>query len=118
MKLYVDGGTRGSLICLVDPQSFYTVVKTRNGVHTNNDLEYLAVMYGVEYANANYPDQEIEIISDSKLIVNHINDKWKCNPDNLRRLLKSVKRKMNGNVTVRWVPRDSNLAGHHLEKFY
>lgn len=127
-KIYVDGGTRGSVICLVDPQinhdnmCYYTVVKRRKAVGvqqlTNNDMEYLAIIYGIEYVNKNYYDEDITINSDSKIAVNQINDEWKCNPDNLQRLLKIVKRKMNGNVSLRWVPRDSNLAGRHLEKFY
>jgi ribonuclease HI len=64
VKLYVDGGTRGMVICLHDPQRDKTIVKRRPGASTNNDLEYLAIIYGIEYAKKYYPRDEIVIHSD------------------------------------------------------
>ena len=49
IKIYVDGGTRGSRICLVDTNKDLTVIKTRAGDLTNNELEYLALLYALEY---------------------------------------------------------------------
>ncbi len=122
IKLYVDGGTRGSIICLHDPQKNKNIVKKRHGVQgnelTNNELEYLAVIYGIEYAKNNYPRKKILIISDSQLIVNHISGKFKCNHVNLKKLLDRTKNKMSEDIIVRWVPRSRNLAGVHLETFY
>ena len=121
IKLYVDGGTRGSVICLHDPQKNKDIVKRRNGVQhtlTNNELEYLAVIYALEYSLNHYKCKTVVIKSDSQLIVNHINGTYKCKVENLRKLLDKVEKKMRSNVTVRWVPREKNLAGQHLEKFY
>ena len=44
VKIYVDGGTRGSRICMVDKTNDVTIVKTRGGNPTNNELEYLALL--------------------------------------------------------------------------
>ena len=49
INIYVDGGTRGSRICLVDRSKDLTTVKTRTGDLTNNELEYLALIYALEY---------------------------------------------------------------------
>lgn len=121
INIHVDGGTRYGGICLVDTHKNKTITKKRNGVQqplTNNELEYLAVIYALEYAKNNYSRRTVVIISDSQLIVNHINGKYKCKVPNLMRLLEKVKKKMFDGVTVRWTPRDSNLAGCYLERFY
>lgn len=120
--IFCDGGTRGSVICIHDPQINRSFVKKRNGVQgntlTNNELEYLAVIYAIEYCNNNYSRKKVLLVSDSQLIVNHINGKYKCNPPNLKKLLEKVKKKMKFGDRIIWVPREKNLAGHHLEKFY
>ena len=122
IKLHVDGGTRYGGICLYDTEKDKFVCKKRNGVQgkelTNNELEYLAVIYALEYSKNNYNKSNILIISDSQLIVNHINGKYKCNPENLKRLLEKTKKKMKNNIILRWVPRERNLAGIYLERFY
>ena len=54
IKLYIDGGTRHNNICLVDGSK--TIVKTRNGIDgdpTNNELEYLALLYALRYIQNN-----------------------------------------------------------------
>jgi ribonuclease HI len=117
IKIYVDGGTRGMVICLHDPQRQKYILKKRKGATTNNDLEYLAIIYGIEYANKYYPRDKILILSDSKLAVNQINDVYRVNGDNLIALHKKVMRKINWRTTeVQWVRRNFNLAGIHLEK--
>lgn len=116
VELYVDGGTRGNVICLHDPQRSKTIVKKRKGSLTNNDLEYLAVIYGIEYAKKYYPrESPIIIKSDSMLVVNQTKGKWKVNGDNLIMLNIKTLRKINSHIRLKWVPREVNLAGIHLE---
>jgi ribonuclease HI len=109
VKLYVDGGTRGMVICLHDPQRDKTIVKRRPGASTNNDLEY------IEYAKKYYPRDEIVIHSDSKLAVNQINGEYKVNGENLIKLHNKALRKLNSHIHVKWVRRNFNPAGIHLE---
>ena len=116
--LYVDGGTRGSVICLVDPYKKKTIVKKRRGKLTNNDLEYLALIYGLEYAKKHYPKGERIIIkSDSKLIVNQVNGIWNINTDNLIFLAEKarIKKDEHDELSISWTPRENNLAGIYLE---
>ena len=116
IKLYVDGGTRGMVICLHDPQRQKYIIKRRRGATTNNDLEYLAIIYGLEYANKYYPRDRVIILSDSKLAVSQINGDYKVNGDNLIALHKKVLRKINWRrICIKWIRRDVNLAGIHLE---
>jgi ribonuclease HI len=113
--LYVDGGTRGMVICLVDPQKRKTIVKTRKRATTNNDLEYLAIIYGLEYINKYYPRDHVILKSDSMLAVKQINHKWKINGANLAVLNRKALNKQGKLVKIAWCPRENNLAGIHLE---
>ena len=55
IAIYIDGGTRGNKICLVDTnKKNKIIVKRRDGANTNNELEYLALIYALEYINNNY----------------------------------------------------------------
>lgn len=78
-------------------------------------MEYLAIIYGLEYARKNYPRDTILLMSDSMLAVKQINHKWKVNGDNLILLNKKVANKKTKQVSIAWTPRDNNLAGIHLE---
>jgi ribonuclease HI len=118
VKLYCDGGTRGNVICLYDKERESHSVKRRKGDLSNNELEYLALIYTLEYARREYKGEEILIHMDSLLVVNHLKGEWKCKSPNLMTLLDKVKKKMFDCVTVKWVPRRVNHAGNHLEKFY
>ena len=115
INIYVDGGTRGSRICLVDRSKDLTTVKTRTGDLTNNELEYLALIYALEYIkNRNYT-VEITIHSDSKLIVNQVNGGWRVTTEKLLPLYKKCRDKFSDNIKLKWVPRERNFAGFVLE---
>ena len=115
--LYIDGGTRRCEICLVDRnKSDKVIVKKRNGALTNNELEYLALIYALEYINNNYSDKPVLICSDSMLIVNQINGKWRVTTEHLIPLYEKAVKKMNKLTKITWVRRNRNLAGIYLEK--
>ena len=118
MNIYIDGGTRGSRICLVDKdEEIIHVRKTRLGeIPTNNELEYLALEFALHYIANRYRDKPITIYSDSKLIVNQINGKWIVTTETLRPLYDKCMRKMTDDIKIKWVSRRFNLAGHVLEK--
>ncbi len=115
INIYVDGGTRGSRICLVDKSKNLTSVKTRNGDLTNNELEYLALLYALEYINSKGYSKDITIHSDSKLIVNQVNGGWRVTTERLIPLYKKCRGKITDNVKLKWVPRERNFAGFVLE---
>jgi ribonuclease HI len=115
--LYIDGGTKRCEICLVDRnKSDKVIVKKRDGVLTNNELEYLALIYALEYVNNNYSDKPVLIHSDSMLVVNQINGKWRVTTEHLIPLYEKAVKKMNKLTKITWVRRNRNLAGIYLEK--
>ena len=113
--IYVDGGTRGSRICLVDTTDHKTIIKTRGGDPTNNEMEYLALLYALDYVNNRHKKDNITIYSDSKLMVNQINGDWQVTTDHLQPLYDKCIKKMTDKIKIKWVRRDSNLAGIILE---
>lgn len=118
-SIWIDGGTRNNNICLVDGQTNQVIVKTRGAIGkelTNNELEYLALIYGLEYCNNVYSNKNVTIFSDSMLIVNQINGKWRITTDRLLPLYQKCVRKLNEKIKIVWVSRKFNLAGHVLEK--
>lgn len=115
MIIYCDGGTRGNAICLVHGDKI--IVKKRGGELTNNELEYLALIYTLEYIDTNNL-KNIKIYSDSRLIVSQVNGKYRVTTDNLKTLhTKAIKKMLRCcGVQIRWVRRNRNKAGRHLEK--
>ena len=79
---------------------------------TNNEMEYIGLINAMLISKP-----ETLILSDSKLIVNQVNQKWKCNHEHLMGLrgtaitLKHAKK-----LELEWIPREKNLAGIKLEK--
>lgn len=71
---------------------------------TNNVAELTAALEGLEYAKANYPGAEIELISDSMLVLNYTNGSWRCKKLHLA-LLHSKLRKLNDELKLKttWV---------------
>jgi ribonuclease HI len=80
---------------------------------TNNEAEYLAVIAALQAAK----DPEIEIVSDSKLIVGQLRREWHIKESRLRELFDRVQKiiKEKGmKVTFSWVAREQNPAGKYL----
>jgi ribonuclease HI len=115
IKIYVDGGTVGTRICLVDKLKDKTIVKTRGVNPTNNELEYLALLYALEYIANNYKKRNITIYSDSMLIVNQINGKWRVTTPKLTPLWNKCMKLVTDKMKIKWVSRDFNEAGWVLD---
>jgi|TARA_R100000951_G_scaffold116421_1_gene128145 ribonuclease HI len=115
-RIFVDGGTRGMVIALSDPQKNRNIMKRRRGATTNNDLEYLAIIFGIEYINKKYPKIPVTLYSDSRLAVKQINGEYRINGGNLLKLNNQVQNKLTRYITITWIRRSVNLAGIYLEK--
>lgn len=77
---------------------------------TNNIAEYAAVLSGLRDGIEGLEDYEIIVRTDSKLVVEQLNKRWKCHSEHLRpyrdkilNLMKSI-----GNVSIEWIPREEN----------
>jgi len=120
LKVWVDGGTRGSVVCLAIGN--LRIVKRRKkrkgkGKLSNNELEYLALILALQYLKTNgMSEDEVEIYSDSKLVVNQVLGKWQTNERHLSTLMQKTLELFRPNYSLKWVRRDLNVAGRHLEK--
>jgi ribonuclease HI len=86
---------------------------------SNNFAEYLALIQALNYAaEADY--QNIECYSDSKLIVEQVNGRWRVKSNDLKELATSAitriqrMRKEGKQVTVIWIPREKNVHADSL----
>jgi len=110
-KIYTDGSGDGRFCWFNKTKNIYKVYK-QQGI-TNNQAEYLAIIKALEENEA----EEIEIVSDSKLVANQLNRKWHIKDDELRKLFDKVQeiiRKKDVKVTFNWIPRKANKAGKYL----
>lgn len=116
IQMWVDGGTgpgNGT-----DQTECYGSVLLKRGktetlhsrhpfpdIKTNNEAEYRALLIGLDRA---YKGEAVRVFSDSRLIVNQVNGKWKCNYPHLQSLLTEVWKtiaRQKLDVSLTWVPR-------------
>lgn len=93
------------------------------GKSTNNIAEYKAVILGIEVALSLEAD-ELEILSDSQLIVNQVQELWDCKDSSLTELREIVHSLASSfdYVSIDWIPREQNkradyLAGKALKEY-
>lgn len=111
MKIYVDGST--TRVCYIIDDEPPVVIPLRNKV-TVNMGEYLAVLYALK-ALPRETEGQIEILSDSQLIVNQLNKKWAINKRYLYMLAVAVWRYWGWRqIKYTWIPREENPAGKVL----
>jgi len=122
-NVYIDGGCA--------PQNpghagFAVVVRMRGakmkvlsryiGVATNNVAEYTALIAGVRYAKEQGATS-ITVYSDSQLIVNQVNQKWKIKSDDLRPLNFQAREALIRSYPMAWellwIPREKNVLADH-----
>ncbi|MBI3485577.1 ribonuclease HI family protein [Candidatus Daviesbacteria bacterium] len=121
-----DGASRGN----PGPASYGYVIKTDTGVilhqegktigyNTNNVAEYTAVWKSLEYIHNKYlhkAPHNIEVVSDSQLIVRQLSGKYKIKNLNLKKIYNQIKilESSLGRVKFRSVPREQNFIADRL----
>jgi ribonuclease HI len=82
--------------------------------HTNNEAEYQGVIHALEsFHTLNKTIQGmVDVRGDSRLVIEHVNGRWKCKAPNLLPLLAQVRKlvKKNPDVDFRFIhiPRNEN----------
>ena len=126
-SIYFDGGAvpnPGKSACGIfvkeDRDTFQKRIGygTYLGLGTNNQAEYKGLIQSLKYCR----DQQItecEIFSDSKLVVEQINGRWKVKEPTLIELYKEAKEIMNehskiGKVKITWIRRDKNKEADEM----
>ena len=110
MIVYTDGSGKTGNYVYVIPEKKIVKLFQKRGI-TNNEAEYL----GVATALKEIRNKNIRLFSDSQLIVNQLNRKYKIKEPRLKTLAEQVwKLCENRNVEFTWIPREKNKAGHIL----
>lgn len=87
---------------------------------TNNIAEYAAVHGALrDVLNHGYEDHDILLYTDSKLVVEQLSDRWKCNSPHLRvwrdgiwKLMEQFKK----DVSFTWIPREENKEADAMSR--
>lgn len=119
MKIYTDGSGNGRIGYIIEHDGQKTVQTVDIGGCTNNVAEYTAVVKALEHITSNtiIKDKNIEVISDSQLVINQLSHNWHIKDDALRDLAKAIWKITQANqlnVTYKWVRRKENPAGKLL----
>lgn len=112
MKIFTDGsGKTGRYAYVVDdPEKRRVKIFRKEGL-TNNEAEYMAVTQALK----ENPGEDVEIFSDSELIVKQLNHENAIKEERMRRLAEEVWKLCEGRkVSFTWVPREANKAGKVL----
>ena len=91
--IYTDGGSRGNpgraasaFVAVENEQIIKEDSKFIGNNKTNNEAEYEAIIFALESIN----EKELEIISDSELVIKQITGKYKINKPHLALLNQKV----------------------------
>jgi len=95
LTLHTDGGSRGNPgpsaggYVLHDKKKLVDKGGAYIGIATCNEAEYYGLIQGIEAA-VSYGATELQIFSDSKLLVMQVKGKWKAKKSRLKILLENV----------------------------
>ena len=111
MIIYCDSSTKQA--CVVIEGNLPEITTYPNSV-TNNEGEYHALILALEKASRT-PNVFFEILTDSQLVVEQVNEHWACRKKRLQVLRHKVwELARNLDCEIRWIPREENLAGKVL----
>lgn len=122
LRLWIDGGSRGnpgeSAIGVVVKDAAGSVLRTVSraiGVTTNNVAEYQAVIAALEVAEE-MGAREIEVASDSELLVKQMHGEYKVKNEGLKPLYAEACERGAGfrHFAIRHVPREENVEADSL----
>lgn len=127
LNVHIDGASRGNPgysaigIMIKDEEKIITEYGEYVGVKTNNQAEYLALRKALEICTN--LAKEVNILSDSELLINQRNQKYKVRNQELKILSREIAilEKNYERITYKHIPRSKNsradfLANRALDK--
>lgn len=119
--IHIDGASRGNpgeaSIGVLISEDGKTVeeIKERLGVRTNNQAEYTALLTALRRA-AELGYSTLDIYTDSLLLANQVNGRWKVKDPGMRELWSEARGLISafGEVRVSHIPREQNLEADRL----
>ena len=121
-RLFTDGGSRGNpgpaaygYVLEADDGTVLAAHGEAIGVATNNVAEYRALVEGLRKASELHV-AELEVVSDSELVVHQMRGEWKIKKDTLRELWEEASDLASriGNVRYTAVRREHNELADRL----
>ncbi|HLD75526.1 MAG TPA: RNase H family protein [Candidatus Norongarragalinales archaeon] len=115
MNIYFDGSgwnKRESKFCVVFGNGQPTIIRRFTENKTNNEMEYAGLLEALTHAK---PGDEI--FTDSQLIYHQVfTRKYRVKKEHIKLLAeKAIHLIQTKKVTLTWIPREQNKAGHVLE---
>jgi len=110
-KIYTDGSGDGRMVWYNETTGEHW--SGRQAGLTNNEAEYLAVYNALKSAKT----KNIEILSDSKLVISQLKREWHIKEERMRELFNKVHKLIRDrslSVKFIWVARKNNPAGKYL----
>lgn len=125
MKLiiYTDGASRGNPghasygFTIADESGKLLYEEGRYiGITTNNVAEYTAVFEALKKAKEEFPNYQVELYADSKLVAEQLSGRYKIKSPHLKPLIEKIKILAfeMGGIIFTHVPREQNSAADKL----
>lgn len=119
--IHTDGGARptnpghAGFCCVVEIDGEQHVISRYIGWHSNNVAEYHGVIVGLKYA-AFLGATQVELITDSQLVKNHVLGKWKIKNTELKPFVYEVISLLESfdKWSIKWVKREHNKKADGL----
>lgn len=118
IKIYSDAGVFKSRLCIYDDLKKKRYISYEKRGKSNNVLEYLALQKALKYVIDTYPNDDVQVFSDSQLIIKQITGEYKINNMDLLHECYLCKELLTPKIKLYWCPRNKNLAGNILEDMY
>ena len=123
MRLWIDGATTRICYIFEGQKPVICTIGSAKSPVTNNQGEYLALIYALEEANRQ-GIQDLDVYSDSELMVKQLRwdeqgvPEYATKNKRLKLLNESARLWMESfyKISLSWIPREENPAGHILEK--
>lgn len=124
LEIYIDGSCRGNgtdkaiggigIVSYKDGVKYGALQLRLLESVTNNEAEYTSLIYAFGLIRG--LQDRVIIKSDSQLIVNQVNGKWRVKQDHLKGLCKACREGMKNfsNITLEWIPRAENAEADKL----
>ncbi len=89
-------------------------ISERQGYGTNNRAEYLALIAALRELRKRKTAGRV--LSDSKLLVEQVNRRWRVYDPKIQKLLNKVAKLLSPRDSLSWIPREKNLADEFAKK--
>ncbi|CAM5376244.1 bifunctional RNase H/acid phosphatase [Streptomyces spiroverticillatus] len=118
-----DGGSRGNPgpagygAVVLDPDTGETLAEAAEyiGVATNNVAEYKGLIAGLRAARGLFPDAQVHVRMDSKLVVEQMSGRWKIKHPDMKPLAAEAATVFpRAQVRYEWIPREKNKHADRL----